>query len=263
DAGLLDAAERRDLRRNDADVDADDTGLEPLGHAPYTADVAAVEVRGKAILRVVREADQLVLGLEAIQRRDRSEGFLVRDLHRRRDVGEHRGLEELAALLVALAAGEDARTLGQRIGDVLLHFLDRLRLDQRTLHYAGFQPVADLHCRYLVGELLRESLVHAVLHEDTIRADAGLPGVAELRGERAFDGAVEMGVGEPDEGRVAAELERDLLHRARALRHQLLAHFGRAGERELAHERVGRQLLADGARRAGDDAQHALGYAGA
>ena len=41
-----------------------------------------------------------------------------------------------------------------------------------------------------------------------------------------------------------------LLHRARALRHQLLADLGRAGERQLADRRVGRELVADHRRRA-------------
>ena len=44
----------------------------------------------------------------------------------------------------------------------------------------------------------------------------------------------------------------------RALRHQLLADLGRAGERELAHDRVRRELAADRAGGAGDDVEHAL-----
>jgi len=43
----LRAAERRDLGRDDAFVDADDAVFEPLGHAPDAADVAAVEIGGE------------------------------------------------------------------------------------------------------------------------------------------------------------------------------------------------------------------------
>ena len=43
DAALLHAAERGDLGRDDALVDADDAVFEPLGDAPDAADVAAVE----------------------------------------------------------------------------------------------------------------------------------------------------------------------------------------------------------------------------
>src|SRR5271166_5099726 len=41
DAAFLHAAERRDLGRDDALVDADDAVFEPLGDAPDVADVAA------------------------------------------------------------------------------------------------------------------------------------------------------------------------------------------------------------------------------
>ena len=68
------------------------------------------------------------------------------------------------------------------------------------------------------------------------------PRVAELAEQRAGDRLVEVGVVEDDERRVAAELERDLLHLPRALRHQELPDLGRAGEAELADERARRQL---------------------
>src|SRR6266567_8527436 len=49
DAAFLDAAEGRDLRGDDALVDADDAVFERLGSAPDAADVAAVEVGGEAV----------------------------------------------------------------------------------------------------------------------------------------------------------------------------------------------------------------------
>src|SRR5260221_14121105 len=64
EAGLLDAAKRRHLRRDQAGVDADNAVFERLGDAPDAADVAAVEVRGEAELGIVREGDRLLLGLE-------------------------------------------------------------------------------------------------------------------------------------------------------------------------------------------------------
>src|SRR5918992_6215004 len=70
DAALLDAAERRDLGRDDALVDADDAVFELFGDAPDAADVAAVEIRREAELGVVGHADRLVLALEAEERGD-------------------------------------------------------------------------------------------------------------------------------------------------------------------------------------------------
>jgi len=70
---------------------------------------------------------------------------------------------------------------------------------------------------------LRRRRRRPCLHEQAVRAYAGLPGVAVLGGERALDRGVEVGIVEHDEGRVAAELHRRLLHRLRALLEEDLA----------------------------------------
>src|SRR5215208_3950635 len=69
DPALLHAAERGDLGRDDALVDADDAVFERLGDAEDAADVAAVEIGGKAELGVVRHMDRFGIGLEAVERR--------------------------------------------------------------------------------------------------------------------------------------------------------------------------------------------------
>ena len=62
EARFLHAAERRHLGRDDPGVDADDPVFERFGDAPDAADVAAVEVRGEAELRVVGQRDRLRFG---------------------------------------------------------------------------------------------------------------------------------------------------------------------------------------------------------
>src|SRR5262245_31219281 len=54
---LLDAAEGRNLGRDDAGVDADDPVLERLGDAPHAVEVTPVEVRREPELSVVGEPD--------------------------------------------------------------------------------------------------------------------------------------------------------------------------------------------------------------
>ena len=66
------------------------------------------------------------------------------------------------------------------------------------------------------AELVDEAVVNARLHEDPVRADAGLAAVAELGGHQPVDRGVEVGIVEDDEGRVAAEFERELLQRVGA-----------------------------------------------
>ena len=118
-----------------------------------------------------------------------------------------------------------------------------------------------LHLGDAIRELGGEGIVDAVLHQDAVRADAGLAHIAELGGNRAFDRLVEIGIVENDERRIAAKFERNLLHRGRGLLHQNLAHAGRSGEGDRAHERVRGQLLADGLRIARYDVQNAIGKA--
>ena len=134
-------------------------------------------------------------------------------------------------------------------------------VDQRADLDAVLEAVPDLQRTDGGVEARDELVVDGVLHEDPVGRDAGLAGVAELARDRALDRGVEICVVEDEERGVAAELERDLLHGAGALRHQELSDLGRPGEGELADGRVRRQLAADHRRVlcvAGDDLEHAL-----
>ncbi len=223
--------------------------------------VAAVEIGGEAEFGVVGDADRVVVAREAEQRRHRAEGFLARAFHLGRRAGEHGRLEERAAQLMALAAEHDARALGHGVGDMVLHFVERGLVDQRALRHAGGESVADLERADRLRQARGEFIVNRVLHEKAIGADAGLPGVAVFRGDGAIDRGVEIGVVEHDEGRVAAQFERDFFHRAGALPHQELADLGRAGEGQLAHDGIRGEFAADRGSSAGDDVEHAAGQA--
>ena len=127
------------------------------------------------------------------------------------DVGQHRRLEEAAAERVALAAGDDFRAALHGIGNVLLDLVDRLHVDQRALHDAGFRAVADLHRCDLLRKFFDELVVDLVLGVEAVGADAGLPHVAILGDNGALDRRIDIGVVEHHERRVAAELEPEFL----------------------------------------------------
>ena len=110
------------------------------------------------------------------------------------------------------------------------------QVDQRPDVDVLGEAVGDHEPRHALGEAGQEVVVDPVLDEDPVGRDAGLARVAVLAGQRAGDGGLEVGVVEDDEGRVAAELERDLLDLPCALGHEQLADLGRAGEAELADE---------------------------
>ena len=104
------------------------------------------------------------------------------------------------------------------------------------------------------------------MHIEAVGADAGLAGIAVLRRQRAFDRRIEIGIVEHDEGRVAAEFQRQLLDGRRALLHQDAADRRRAGERQVAHDRAAHSALPtsiDRVRIGGDDIDHARRHAGA
>jgi hypothetical protein len=124
-------------------------------------------------------------------------------------------------------------------------------------------PLPTFSALHLFREAAREFVVHAVLHVDAVGADAGLAGVAVFRGDGAFDRGVEVGVVEHDEGGVAAQFQRQLLDRRRALLHQQAADRGRARKAQLAHGRIRAHLGADRLRIADHHREHALRHAGA
>ncbi len=96
---------------------------------------------------------------------------------------------------------------------------DRLALaggDQRAHLRVLVQRVADAHRLHGARSSAAMKRLHRLLlHEDPRARAAVLPGVAEHRPRRRRGGGLEVGVGEHDVGRLAAQLERHALDRAR------------------------------------------------
>lgn len=106
-------------------------------------------------------------------------------------------------------------------------------------------------------QLLRKALINAVLHIQTVGADAGLSGVAELGRQRAFNRFIEAGIVKDDKRRITAQLQRDFFDVFGALFHQLTTNLRRTGERQFAHQRIVGQFVTDRARRTGDNTEYA------
>src|SRR5664279_1193328 len=90
-AGLLGAAERRRRIGDDTPVQADHTEVELLGHAQAAAEVFRVEIGDQTVFGIIGALDRLVLGLEALNRSDGPENFIVQHLGIVGDIGEHGG----------------------------------------------------------------------------------------------------------------------------------------------------------------------------
>src|SRR5207253_2566338 len=111
-ARFLHAAEGRHLGRDDSRVDTDDAGLERFGNAPDATDVSPVEIGSQAELRIVGESNRFLVCFEPEEGSDRTKRLFTGHHHSGRHVGEDGGLEEAAAQVVAIAADEHARALG-------------------------------------------------------------------------------------------------------------------------------------------------------
>ena len=75
----------------------------------------------------------------------------------------------------------------------------------------------------------------------------------------AGNGGLHVGIVEDDVGRLAAQLQRNLLQIAGSGLQNQLAHFGRAGEGDLVHVRMRGQRSAGGLAVAGNDIDYAFG----
>ena len=95
-ARLLDPAERRGDRRDDAFVEAHHSVFERVAHPPCTPEIAGVAIGGEAVGRIVGRRDDLFLGIEGDDRRDGSEDLLTHDARIAGDVRHDGGFEEQA-----------------------------------------------------------------------------------------------------------------------------------------------------------------------
>ncbi len=83
---------------------------------------------------------------------------------------------------------------------------------------------------------------------EAVGGGARLAGVAHLGEEGTLDRLVDVGVREDEEGRIPAQLHRDLQHLLGCLGEEHTPHFRGAGERQLANSRI-RERRADGGAR--------------
>lgn len=116
------------------------------------------------------------LGLEdtARGRRTHAEDLLLRDLHRRLDVGEDGRLDEVALGAVALAAEVDRRALVLAGLDVRRDAVVLELGRERALERVGLERTADLDRLDLGRELLEELVVDRLLDEDARAGAAAL-----------------------------------------------------------------------------------------
>ena len=105
-AGLLVPAERQGRVEDVVAVDPDGAGAELLGQRVRLGDVLGPDPGAQAVAGVVRLGGDLVQAPERLGHHDRAEDFLAGDLHVRAGVGDDGGLDEVALVAEAAAAGD-------------------------------------------------------------------------------------------------------------------------------------------------------------
>ena len=108
--GLLVATEGHLVVEGVVGVDPDGTRLEGVGDLDGGVEVLGVDGGGETVCAGVAELDGVLLGLELGDRADGAEDLLFYNLHVLCDVGEDRGLDEVALVTLALATSLNSGT---------------------------------------------------------------------------------------------------------------------------------------------------------
>ena len=129
--------------------------------------------------------------------------------------------------------------------------------DQRAHLGFAIERRTELDLLCFLGHGFDELFVDRFLHQDAAAGGADFALIDEDAEERAVDGGFEIGVGEENVGRLAAEFEGDALHSIGGLFHDDLADGGAAGEGDLVYVGMLNERSAAGFSEAGDDVDDA------
>src|ERR1700694_3434842 len=172
--------------------------------------------------------------------------FFLLERGLRRDVGNHRGLDEIALAIagfgVARAAGEEASIFFADL-DVAEDIVHRTFVDDGG-HVWVLGGIADGNALDAGFQFLEELVVDALVDDGARAGRALLALEAESCGGYAFDGGVDIGVGIDDNGVFAAHFEDGALDPKLAwllIRRGLVdvqSNLARAGESDVANFRM-------------------------
>src|SRR5215831_20832208 len=216
DARVLHPPEGRPEVPQHPGVHPDDAALQRRAEAMGPDQVARPHRGGQAIAHPVGGAEDLLLGVEGDERRDRAEDLLLVGAALRAEALDQGRLDEPPSLAAAAqpglpAAGEEPPALlaGQR--EVAEHLVQMRAADQRSLLGLGQQRVPELERARPLHQGILHPGVRAPFHEDARAAEADLPLVGEARAHRGGHGRLEVRVGEDDDRVLPAHLQRELL----------------------------------------------------
>ena len=191
-------------------------------------------MRAESVHGVIGDLDRFTDAVIRDDRQHRPENLFLRDRHRRRDLGEHRRSGEKAARHTIRSIRTAADELGaflQADTDHLLHTVELGAVRDRAVCCLLIARIAnDELCDCRSGQRLDVGEL-AAWHDHPRRRAAGLADVTKGRGDTRRNGFRQIGIGQDNVRRLAAEFLCDAFYcRRGGLRHQH-AGAGRACDR--------------------------------
>ena len=132
-----------------------------------------------------------------------------------------------------------------RVGDQIFHGSHSARVGQGPHADTRVHAVTHLELLGVHDKLRHKVFVDAFLHQKPGGRHAHLAGIAEFAGRHGFSGQRHVGVVKNHNRGMATQLHGHALHVQAGHGGQLLAHRGRARERDLADRRVRNQVRRD------------------
>lgn len=170
-----------------------------------------MDTGSKTVGSAVTDLDGLVKVLELLDGDDRTEDLLLGDLHVLSNVGEQGRLDVVTLVTVTLTTELHLGTALLAVVDVLHDAVELELGDLRTLEGVGGEGVTDLVLGGTLTEAGNELVVDVLLDQQARAGAAALAVVEEDTKVGPGDGVVNVSVIEDDVGRLATQLQSDIL----------------------------------------------------
>src|SRR5579863_216927 len=230
EAGMLKSAERRLLIVQHA-VDRYAAGSDLRCDAARALKVRTAYVSVEAVLSIVRYPDRILFVLVGDDREDGPENLFPGDCHIILHIDKYRGFDEITRLeagRMSFASDKHLCTFFNTLANVGLHTLILLLVHHWSDGGFWVGRIADWKCARGGQDRPCDFLEATRRHEEPGPSDASLTAVQEPDDERIRDGLLEIGIIKQNVGRLAAQLERDALHRRSTFAHDRSSDSGRA-----------------------------------
>ena len=130
-------------------------------------------------------------------------------------------------------------------------------VDQRSNLRARRTAIANFQRCYRGGQPFDEFIMHSALHQESIGAYTGLPGVAELACHGANNGFIKVRVVEDNEWRMSAKFQGNAHHIGGTLSQENSANFCAACETHVANSEPVEECFGNGrCIKSSDDVEH-------